>query len=165
MEDVMKGCTKGEAKSAASFVIAMNEMEKRKQEGKQRKRLRVNEKNRKAEFTKQKKVRDQQAALDREHETVYVDTLVPRAFTSTGEPCTHGVDINNVPDGSANFLLSAFNMQHFSQRLHPLPKRCPHHRETVREIREATKEKHLEAALDSSDSEEDQESAEDQRNV
>ena len=161
----MKGCTRGEAKSAASLVVAMNEMEKRKQEGKQRKRLRVNQKIRKAEFTKQKKVRDQQAALDREHKTVYEDTLVPCAFTNTGEPCTHGVNINNVPDGSTNFLLSALNMQHYSQRMQPLPKRCPHHRETVRGIREATKEKHLEEALDSSDSEEDQESAEDQPNV
>ena len=75
------------------------------------------------------------------------------------------MDINNAPDGSANFLLSAFNMQHFSQRLQPLPKRCPHHRETVRDIREAAKVKDLKAALDSSDSEEDQESAEDQPNV
>ena len=132
MEEVMKGCSRGEAKSAAAFVVAMNEMEKR---------------------------------LDRENEAVYVDTLVPCAFTNTGEPCTHGVNINNVPDGSTNFLLSALNMQHYSQRLQPLPKRCPHHRETVRDIREAQKEKDLEAALDSSDSEEDQESAEDQPSV
>ena len=165
MEKMLTGCSKSEAKYVASYVVAMNEMEKREQEVKQRKRLRVNEKNRKAEFTKQKKVRDQQAALDREHKTVYEDTLVPCAFTNTGEPCTHGVNINNVPDGSTNFLLSALNMQHYSQRMQPLPKRCPHHRETVRDIREAQKEKALEAALDSSDSEEDQESAEDQPKV
>ena len=81
---------------------------------------------------------------------VYVDTLAQCTFTNTGEPCTHGVDIHNVPDGSANFLLLAFNMQHFSQRFQPLPKRCPLHRKMVREIREAMKEKHLEAALGSS---------------
>ena len=146
-------------------MVAANEMEKRDREDKQKKRLRKNEKTRKVEEKKKKVERDQQTTIDRERGTVYVNALVQCTFTNTGEPCTHGVDIHNAPDGSANFLLSAFNMQHFSQRLHPLPKRCPHHRETVREIREATKEKHLEAALDSSDSEEDQESAEDQPNV
>ena len=114
---------------------------------------------------KKKVERDQQDTLNRERGAGYVNTLAQCTFTNTGEPCIHGVDIHNVPDGSANFLLSAFNVQQFSGRLHPLPKRCPHHRDTVREIRETTKEKHLEAALDSSDSKEDQESAEDQRNV
>jgi hypothetical protein len=146
-------------------VVAANEMEKRDREDKQKKRLRKNEKTRKVEEKKKKVERDQQTTIDRERGTVYVNALVQCTFTNTGKPCTHGVDIKNVPDDSANFLLSAFHMQHFSQRFQPLPKRCPHHRETVRDIREATKEKDLEAALDSSDSEEDQESAEDQPSV